>query len=72
MNQIKQLELYNFLGHGSVQNPSSNFHKQNFHFIQNHKLTAKSLWNANKFLDLGVWGLETTFAPLEPKIHIKQ
>ena len=40
-------------------------------FFQNHEMNPIKSWNLKKCLDLGGWGLETTFGPLGPKRHIQ-
>ena len=37
------------------------------HFFQNYNMNPIKFWNLKKFLNLGFWGLETTFGPLEPR-----
>ena len=41
------------------------------HFLKDHEMNPRKLWNLKKYIDLRVWGLETTFGPLGSKRHIK-
>ena len=41
------------------------------HSLKNHEMNPIKSWNLKKYLDLRVWGLETTFGPLGPKKRIK-
>ena len=44
--------------------PWFQFSQTGLHFLTNHKMNPMKLWNLKKYLDLEVWGLETTFVPL--------
>lgn len=41
------------------------------HLIENHMLTQIKSSNFKKYIDLGIWGLKTSFGPLGPKRFIK-
>ena len=41
-----------------VENPTSNFHKQD---LENYEMNPIKSWNFKIFIEPGVWGLETTF-----------
>ena len=41
------------------------------HFLKNHEINPIESWNLKKHLDLGAWGLETTFGPLGSRKRIQ-
>ena len=47
--------------------PWLQFSKTGPHFFKNHEMNPIKSWHLKKCLDLGVWGLETTFRPLGPR-----
>ena len=40
------------------------------HFLQNHEENPVKIWNLKKFIDLGAWGLGTSFGWLGPRRRI--
>ena len=49
---------------------SFNFHKET-HFVQSHKLNPTKLSNLRKHLNVGLWGLKTSFGSFGVKILFK-
>ena len=55
----------------TISEPWFQFSQAGPHFLHNHNIHLRKLWNLKKDYDLVVWGQETTFGPLGLRRRIK-